>query len=160
MTMSVSDNFLPPLRGLPDPEQDAAFYRGVPSRRLAAWIVDFLIVGAMSLVAIPVFGVLTLGVGFFIAPVVFATLSFIYRVATITGRSATWGMRLMGIELRRGDGERFDFGTALGHVGLYTISLLLTVPLLLSALTVLATRYQQTLHDIVLRTTAINSPED
>jgi uncharacterized RDD family membrane protein YckC len=158
--MSASGDFLPPLPGLPDPERNADFYRGVPSRRLAAWVVDFLIVAAMSVVVIPVFGILTLGFGFFAAPVVFATLSFVYRVATINNRSATWGMRLMGIELRRSDGGRFDFGTALGHVGLYTVSLLLTIPLLLSAIAVLSTRYQQTLHDIVLGTTAINAPED
>lgn len=154
------DDFLPPLRGLPDPDLDRRFYEGVPSRRLVAWIIDFLVVAALSLVVIPLFGILTLGLGFFAAPAVYWGLSFLYRVATLNGRSATWGMRLMGIELRDADGERFGFGMALAHVGLYSLSVFLTIPLFLSALTVLATRYNQTLHDIVLRAAAINTPED
>ena len=154
------DAYLPPLRGLPDPDVDGRFYDGVPSRRLAAWVVDFLTVAALSLVVIPIFGVLTLGLGFFAAPAVYYGLSFLYRVATLSGRSATWGMRLMGIELRDASGERFGFGMALAHVGLYTLSVFLTIPLFLSGLTVLATRYNQTLHDIVLRAAAINAPED
>jgi uncharacterized RDD family membrane protein YckC len=154
------DSYLPAMPGLPDPDIDSSFYDGVPARRFAAWVVDFIIVAAMSVVVIPVFGILTLGLGFFAAPVVFATLSFIYRTATLTSRSATWGMRLMGLEVRTAGGARVDFGIALAHVGLYTLSLFLTVPLAFSALTVLATRYRQTLHDIVLRTTVINAPED
>jgi uncharacterized RDD family membrane protein YckC len=154
------DAFLPTLRGLPDPERDRRFYDGVPSRRFAAWVFDLVIVVALSVVVIPVFGILTLGLGFLAAPLVFAVLSFAYRTATLSSGSATWGMRLVGIELRDAGGRRFDFGMAIAHVGLYTLSLFLTVPLLLSAVTVLSTRYQQTLHDIVLRTTAINTPEE
>jgi uncharacterized RDD family membrane protein YckC len=153
-------SFFGPLPGLPDPDRDPQFYAGVPSRRLAAWVIDFVIVAAISIIAIPIFGILTLGLGFFAAPAVFAVLSFIYRTAMLTSRSATWGMRIMGIELRRGDGERFDFGLALAHVGFYTLSVFLTVPLVITVVTVLSTRYQQTLHDILLRTTAINTPED
>lgn len=157
---NVIDALLPDLRGLPDPERDRRFYDGVPGRRFAAWLVDLVIVIALSIIVIPVFGILTLGLGFFAAPAVFAILSFVYRTWTITSRSATWGMRLMGIELRDAEGRRLDFGMALAHVGLYTISLILTLPLLVTVLTVLTTRYGQTLHDIVLRTTAINAPEE
>ncbi len=152
------DTYLPRLPGLPDPALDRTFYEGVPAKRLVAWGVDFLIVGAASLIVIPVLGVLTLGLGFFVAPAIYATLSFLYRVTTLSGRSATWGMRLMGIELRDADGERFGFGMALAHVGLYTLSLIFTIPLLVSGATVLATRYGQTLHDIVLRAAAIRTP--
>jgi uncharacterized RDD family membrane protein YckC len=157
---NVIDGLLPELRGLPDPERDRRFYDGVPGRRFAAWLIDLVIVVAFSIIVIPVFGILTLGLGFFVAPAVFAVLSFVYRTWTITSRSATWGMRLMGIELRDSEGRRLDFGMALAHVGLYTISLFLTLPLLVTVFTVLTTRYGQTLHDIVLRTTAINAPED
>jgi uncharacterized RDD family membrane protein YckC len=159
MTQTI-DAYLPPLRGLPDPDFDARFYEGVPSRRLVAWLVDFLVVAAISLVVIPIFGILTLGLGFFAAPAVYWSLSFLYRVATLSGRSATWGMQLMGIELRSANGERFGFGMAVAHVGLYSLSVFLTVPLFLSALAVLATRYKQTVHDILLRSAAINVPED
>ncbi len=158
--MSNASSLFGPLPGLPDPDRDPQFYAGVPMRRFAAWVIDLIIVAAISVIAIPVFGIVTLGLGFFAAPAIYAVLSFIYRVATLTSRSATWGMRIMGIELRRGDGQRFDFGLSLAHVGFYTLSVFLTVPLVVTVITVLSTRYRQTLHDILLRTTAINTPED
>jgi uncharacterized RDD family membrane protein YckC len=157
---STIDSFLGPMPGLPDPGLDRQFYTGVPARRLAAWAVDFVVVVLLSLVLIPVVGILTLGLGFFVAPLLFMAVGFAYRVATVASRSATWGMRLMGIELRRSDGTRFDLGFAALHVALYTGTVMLPVLLLASGVTVLATRYQQTLPDLVLRTTAINRPED
>ena len=47
--------------------------------------------------------------------------------ATLAGGSATWGMRFTGIELRRGDGTRFDFATALLHTALYTVCISVVV---------------------------------
>ena len=44
-------------------------------------------------------------------------IAFAYRVLTLGDRSATWGMRAMGIEFRRADGTRFDFGYALAARG-------------------------------------------
>jgi uncharacterized RDD family membrane protein YckC len=157
---NASDFYAFRLEGLPDPEIDRQFYDGVPARRLAAWCVDFVIVVALSIVLVPVFGILTLGLGFVMAPLVFMAISFVYRVATISARSATWGMRLMGIELRRGDGHRLDPLFAVLHVGLYTACVALPLLALVSMVAVLVTRYQQTLPDILLRTTAINRPED
>jgi CBS domain containing-hemolysin-like protein len=98
---NATHQFFGSLHGLPDPERDRQFYEGVPSRRLVAWIVDVLAVIAMSIVVIPVVGLLTLGLAFFVAPLIFMALSFVYRTATLASRSATWGMRLMGIEFRR-----------------------------------------------------------
>jgi uncharacterized RDD family membrane protein YckC len=159
MTQTL-DSFFGPMPGLPDPELDRQFYAGVPGRRFAAWIVDVVLVALVSLVLIPVFGLLTLGLGFFVAPLLFMAIGFAYRVTTVSGRSATLGMRLMGIELRRGDGRRFDLGYATLHTALYTATVMLPVLLLASAVTALGTRYQQTLPDLLLRTTAINPPED
>jgi uncharacterized RDD family membrane protein YckC len=157
---NATHQFFGSLHGLPDPERDRQFYEGVPSRRLVAWIVDVLAVIAMSIVVIPVVGLLTLGLAFFVAPLIFMALSFVYRTATLASRSATWGMRLMGIELRRADGTRFDLAYAAAHTALYTACIAMTPLQVGSIVTVLATRYQQTLPDLVLRTTAINSPED
>jgi uncharacterized RDD family membrane protein YckC len=152
--------FAGPLAGLPDPDRDRQFYQGVPSRRLAAWFVDLFVIVAICLIVIPVFGILTLGFGFFVIPFVFAAVGFVYRVATITGGSATWGMRLMGIELRRGDGSRFDLLTAFLHTAIYTICIGVLVLQVVSMGLILITRYQQGLHDLILGTTAINSPAD
>lgn len=148
------------LPGLPDPELDRQFYAGVPTRRLIAWFIDLAVALFFGLPIALFFGLATLGFGFALFPFLLASVSFVYRVLTISGGSATWGMRVMGIELRRADGARFDFGTALMHTALYTLSIAFVVAQLISCLAMVGTRYGQGLPDLVLRTTAINRPED
>jgi uncharacterized RDD family membrane protein YckC len=87
-------------------------------------------------------------------------VGFLYRTASIASGSATWGMRFMGIELRRHDGSRFDLTTALLHTGIYTVSFSVIVLQIISCGAILTTRYGQGLNDIILRTTAINRPAD
>jgi len=65
--------------GLPNPIQDPQFYKGVPFRRLVAWVIDSVIIVFLAVLAAIVFGVMTLGIGFLIAPLVGATVSFTYR---------------------------------------------------------------------------------
>jgi uncharacterized RDD family membrane protein YckC len=149
-----------PMDGLPDPERDRQFYEGVPGRRLAAWFVDVAIILAIGVPLALVFGLMTLGFGFAIFPLIVAGVGFFYRTATIAGGSATWGMRFVGIEFRRGDGTRFDFVTALAHTALYTVAFGVVLLQLVSCMAMLGTRYGQGLPDIVLGTTAINRPAD
>jgi uncharacterized RDD family membrane protein YckC len=149
-----------PMDGLPDPERDRQFYEGVPGRRLAAWFVDVAIILAIGVPLALVFGLMTLGFGFAIFPLIVAGVGFFYRTATIAGGSATWGMRFVGIEFRRGDGTRFDFVTALAHTALYTDAFGVVLLQLVSCMAMLGTRYGQGLPDIVLGTTAINRPAD
>lgn len=159
--MSHSLNaYLGPMSGLPDPERDRQFYEGVPSRRLAAWFVDVAVALIFGVPLALMFGLATLGLGFLAFPLIVMGVGFFYRTATIAGRSATWGMRLMGIELRRHDGSRFDFLTALLHTALYTVSVGMVVLQFLSVLGMVASRYGQGLPDFVLRTTMINRPAD
>lgn len=148
------------LAGLPDPEMDRQFYEGVPARRLAAWMIDLLITLLVGVPAAVMFGLMTLGFGFALFPFLVATVGFVYRVATIAGGSATWGMRAMGIELRRADGSRFDFAAAIMHTALYTISFGVVVLQIVSCVSMVASRYGQGLPDVILRTTAINRPAD
>ncbi|MER2509879.1 MAG: RDD family protein [Amaricoccus sp.] len=148
------------LAGLPDPEMDRQFYEGVPARRLAAWMIDLLITLLIGVPAAVMFGLMTLGFGFALFPFLVATVGFVYRVATIAGGSATWGMRAMGIELRRADGSRFDFAAAIMHTALYTISFGVVVLQIVSCVSMVASRYGQGLPDVILRTTAINRPAD
>lgn len=148
------------LAGLPDPDHDPQFYRGVPARRFAAWLIDVAIILCVGVPIAVLFGVLTLGIGFLAFPLIVPAVGFAYRVWTISDRSATWGMRIMGIEFRRGDGRRFDFPTALGHVAIYTVSMMFVLVQMVSCVMMVGTRYGQGLSDIVLRTTAINRPID
>jgi uncharacterized RDD family membrane protein YckC len=147
-----------PMAGLPDPELDRQFYEGVPARRLVAWFVDVALVLFVGVPLALLFGLFTLGFALF--PFVIAGTGFLYRVATIAGGSATWGMRFAGIELRRGDGSRFDLTTAVLHTGIYMVCIGTVALQAISCLTIVGTRYRQSLADIILGTTAINAPAD
>lgn len=155
-----ADAYTGPMAGLPDPDRDAQFYERVPSRRLVAWFVDVVLILLVGVPVAVVFGLATLGFGFALFPFVIAAVGFLYRTATIAGGSATWGMRFTGIELRRGDGTRFDLLTALLHTGIYAVCISMVVLQFVSCLTIVGTRYRQSLADIVLGTTAINRPAD
>ena len=155
-----ADRLSGPMAGLPDPEHDRQFYEGVPARRLVAWFIDLAIVLAVGVPVAVVFGLMTLGFGFALFPIVVGGIGFLYRTATIAGGSATWGMRVTGIEFRRGDGSRFDLMTAFLHTAIYAVALSVIVLQLISCVAILATRYRQSLPDIVLGTTAINRPAD
>ena len=150
-----------PLSGLPDPDLDRRFYAGVPLRRFVAWLLDVTIILLVGVPLALVFGVLTLGFGLALFPVIVGGVGFLYRVATLAGpSSATLGMRFVGIEFRRGDGTRFDTPTAVIHTAIYLLCLGVVVLQLLSCVTIVATRYRQSVADLVLGTTAINRPED
>ena len=155
-----ADSLNAPMAGLPDPERDPQFYDGVTTRRFVAWCVDLLIVLLVGVPLATLFGLMTLFVGFSIFPLIVAGVGFAYRVLTIAGGSATWGMRFTGIELRRGDGSRLDFPYALAHTVLYAVCVGFFPLQLVSCATILGSRYRQSLGDMLLGTTAINRPAD
>jgi uncharacterized RDD family membrane protein YckC len=149
-----------PMAGLPDPDLDPQFYRGVRTRRLTAWVIDLVIILLIGVPLATVFGLMTLGFGFALFPLLVAGVGFFYRTATIASGSATWGMRFTGIELRRSDGTRFDLAMALAHTAIYTVAIGSGILQLISCLTILGTRYRQSLADIILGSTMINRPAD
>lgn len=137
---------------VPDPYHQPEFYADVPVKRLLAWIVDTLLIAALVALVIP----FTAFVGLFFLPVLFLVLGFLYRWITIAGSSATWGMRLMAIELRDGYGRRFDSGMALLHTLGYTISLAFPILQIISIGLMLTGSRKQGLTDNVFGTVAIN----
>lgn len=142
--------------GLPDPETDRQFYAGVPARRLFAFLVDIVIVWGIALLI----GALTLGIGLFLLGPIVAAVDFLYRVATITNNSSTWGMRLMGIELRQRNGARFDLPHAFGHTILFYIALAFAPAQLVSVFLMAGSAMGRGLHDLPFGSTMINSPAD
>lgn len=140
--------------GLPDPVSQADFYATVPTKRLLAWVVDVILLVVLTAIAVP----FTAFTGLFFLPFLYAVISFVYRVGTLSGGSATLGMRLMGIEFRTSRGERFDFGAALLHTVLYTIWISTFVLQLISIAMMLTTARKQGLSDIILGSAAINKP--
>jgi uncharacterized RDD family membrane protein YckC len=137
---------------LPDPARHPGFYADVPAKRAMAWLIDTVFIAFVVAVLIPFTGFLAL----FILGFVYLVVSFLYRWLTIAKLSATPGMAIMGIELRDGQGRRFDGGMAFLHTLAYSMSVAFVFPQLLSvALMVLSPR-KQGLTDHVLGSVAIN----
>jgi uncharacterized RDD family membrane protein YckC len=137
---------------IPDPYHQPEFYADVPVKRLLAWVVDSLLIAALVALIIP----FTAFMGLFFMPFLFLVLGFLYRWITIAGGSATWGMRLMAIELRDSHGRRFDSATALLHTLGYTISLAFPLLQIISIGLMLTGTKKQGLTDNMLGTVAIN----
>lgn len=137
---------------LPDPERQPEFYADVPVKRLLAWIVDILLVAVLCLLALP----FTAFTGIFFFPFLMLVVGLIYRTLTIAGGSATWGMRLMSIELRDRRGERLDFGQALMHTLGYSVSLAFPLLQAISIVLMLTGERRQGLTDLVLGTVMLN----
>ena len=140
--------------GLPDPEMDSQFYEKVPSRRLVAWVFDGIITFGMTFLI----SVLTIGLGFFIFPFIWLVVGLIYRTFTISSKSSTWGMRMVGIEFRDKDGQKLSSGLALAHTLIFIIGTGFFFVQILSIVLILTSRYGQSVQDMILGTTAINRP--
>ncbi|GGL60820.1 RDD family protein [Wenxinia marina] len=143
-----------PLIGLPDPETRPEFYRGTAVKRAIAWVLDVTLIAILAVLVLP----FTAFTGLFFFPMLMLVLGFVYRWLTLSGGSATWGMRLMGIEIRDRTGERLDSQTALLHTAGYTVSVLAAPAQLISAILMLVTPRGQGLTDMILGTAAMNRP--
>jgi len=144
--------------GLPNPIQDPQFYKGVPFRRLVAWVIDSVIIVFLAVLAAIVFGVMTLGIGFLIAPLVGATVSFTYRCMFIAAKSATPGMLVMGIEFRTLNGSRFELKEAAIHTLAFMVVFLTFFGQVASVIMMGTTEYGRGLPDLLLGSTVINRP--
>jgi len=138
--------------GLPDPDLHAEFYADVPIKRLLAFIVDAVLIVVITLLLIP----LTAFTALFFLGFLGMIVSFAYRTLTLASRSATPGMRLMAIEFRNHRGDRFDLGTAFWHTMLFTVSMSMVLPQVVSIILMLTSERRQGLSDMFLGTAAIN----
>jgi uncharacterized RDD family membrane protein YckC len=144
--------------GLPDPIHDARFYDGVALRRLVAFVIDVALIGALAVLAVLVFGVATLGLGFLAAAPIVLAVSFVYRAGSLATWSATPGMALAGVELRRFDGRPFGTVEAIGHTLLFMVFFGLVLPQLVSVFLMLVSTPGRALHDMPFGAAAINRP--
>ena len=144
--------------GLPDPIRDTQFYQGLPARRLVAFLIDFMVIAVLALLVTLLFGVATLGLGFALAAPIGAVVGFLYRYFTIARASATPGMALVGVELRRRDGARFDGWEAAMHTALFTVMFMTVLPQIASVAMMAFGRDGRGLHDAALGSAMINRP--
>ncbi|NNE86577.1 MAG: RDD family protein [Silicimonas sp.] len=140
------------MSGLPNPTSQAELYEDVPTKRFFAWIIDVVVIAVLTALVTP----FTFFTALFFLPVLYAVLSFLYRWVTLTTGSATWGMRMVALEMRQSDGRPFTGSTAFLHTVGYVISVV-TFPLqLISIALMLMSERKQGLSDMVLGTAAIN----
>lgn len=137
----------------PDPDTQPQFYAGVPTKRLVAWILDTILIAVICLILVP----FTAFTGLFFFPLLMLVVGFLYRIATLAGGSATWGMRLMSVEIRLGDDRPLDGTTAFLHTLGYSISFAIPVLQLISIVLMLTSARRQGLTDMVLGTVALNN---
>jgi uncharacterized RDD family membrane protein YckC len=137
---------------LPDPKTQPEFYESVVTKRLLAWVLD---ISMIACIIVPIF-FFTLGLAFLIAAPLWLVISFLYRWATLSNRSATLGMRVMSIELRSARGQRLDGGTAFIHTLGYLLSSGMFLVQLVSIACMLASRRGQSLTDLALGTVMLN----
>ncbi|MHB0952299.1 MAG: RDD family protein [Allorhizobium sp.] len=145
-----------PLYAAPD---DWRAYSGVLSRRVFAFLIDYMIIALLWVpAAVLVFflGILTLGLGFLLYPILFFVVAGLYFGVSLAGPfQATPGMRAMGIAMVRLDGRKLDFVTAIAHLALFWILNSVLTPLIL--LVGLFTERSRLVHDLLVGTATIRT---
>ncbi len=144
---------------IPAVQDDWRTYSGVLSRRVFAFILDYVIVALLCIPAAIVLFVIslaTLGLGFFLYPALFVIVAGLYFGMTVGGAAqASLGMRSVGIGMRRVDGQRIDFMTAIVHLVLFWILNSVLTPLVL--LVGLFTERSRLLHDLLIGTVTVRT---
>ena len=139
---------------LPTRFEETRALDGVRTRRIFAFLIDYLIVGLLLVpfgILVFFLGLLTFGLAWGLFGVLAPLVAIIYIWNTLGGpNQATTGMRAMGIRLDRLDGRRIDGLTAVVHSILFWAGNVILSPLVL-LVTLFADR-KRTLHDLLLGT--------
>ena len=146
-----------------DPGANPELFEGVLARRVIAFLVDLVIIAIPPIFAaifIFMVGLVTFGIGWLLfwllwpATVIWAV--FYYGFTFGAAASATFGMRLMDLEMRTWYGAPAYFVLGAAHAIVYWIMVSFLTPLIL--LVGLFNERRRLLHDILLGTVVINSP--
>ena len=138
---------------------DYRLYEGVRTRRIFAFVIDYLIVLLLLIpfgILVFLLGLLTLGLGWMLFSVLFPAVALTYVWNTLGGpRQATTGMQVMSIRLERLDGGRIDGLFAVVHTVLFWAGNVILTPLILLATLFLDRK--RTVHDLLLGTVVVRS---
>lgn len=141
------------------PSLDDAALDGVRTRRVMAFVLDYVLIAILLVPAwllVAVFGLLTFGLAWAAFAVLGPAVALIYVAVTMGGpRQATLGMRAMDIVVERLDGQRIDGMTAIMHTVLFWAGNAILSPLIL--LGTLFTWRKRTLHDMLLATQVVRT---
>lgn len=145
-----------------DPAAQPELFEGVLSRRIVAFLIDFIIIAIPIVLAamfIFVFGIVTLGLGFALywllppATVIWAVCYFGLTLGSAS--SATIGMRAMDLEMRTWYGARSYFVLGAVHAIVFWLTVSALTPFVL--LVAFFNERRRLLHDILLGTVVINN---
>jgi len=138
---------------------DVRAYDGVRSRRIFAFLIDYLIVLLLMIpfgLVVFLLGIVTLGFGWMLFGALFPLVAILYVWNTLGGeQQATVGMRMMNIRLDRLDGRPVDGLFAVVHSVLFWAANAILTPLVL-VIALFADR-KRTLHDLLLGTVVTRS---
>jgi uncharacterized RDD family membrane protein YckC len=147
-----------------DPDTHPEFFDGVLARRIVAFIIDVVMIAlpvifvAMLIFA---FGIVTLGFGWalywFLSPMTVIWAIVYFGLTLGSPSSATIGMRVMGIEMRTWHGAPAYFVLGAVHAIAFWFTVSFFTPFVL--LVAFFNQRRRLLHDILLGTVVINSPE-
>ena len=142
-----------------DPVKDPQLFQGLIRKRSVAFIVDAIIILALTVVAyvvVALLSIITLGLAWLLFGLVFPAVGLGYNALTIGGpNSATIGQRMMGLEVRMWFGGKVTPWIAAFHALLFWFSLVVFCPILLWAF---FDPRKRTLHDILAGVLVINRP--
>jgi uncharacterized RDD family membrane protein YckC len=147
-----------------DPDLNPELFEGVLSRRVLAFLIDFLVISVPVVLAamfIFAFGIVTLGFGwalYWLLPPGSVIWAVAYFGLGLGGpRSATIGMRVMDLEMRTWYGTPAYFVLGAVHAIAFWISVSALTPFVL--LVPFFNRRKRLLHDILLGTVIVNNAE-
>ena len=147
--------------GAYDPYANPQLFSGVLMRRVLAFVVDFIVISipvVLAVIFIAVFGLVTLGLGwglFWLVSPATVIWPIVYYGMSLGGpHSATWGMRMMDLQMRTFTGTPGYFLLGCAHAVLFWASVSFLTPLVL--VVGLLNGRRQLLHDLVLGTVVVN----
>lgn len=138
---------------------DIRAYDGVRTRRIFAFLIDYLIVGLISIpfaIVVLLLGIITFGLGWALFGILLPVVALIYVWFTLGSRDqATTGMKMMNIRLERLDGRPVDGMFAIVHSIMFWAGNVILTPLVL--LITLFSDRKRTLHDLLLGTAVVRT---
>jgi uncharacterized RDD family membrane protein YckC len=145
-----------------DPATQPELFDGVLARRVVAFAIDFIVIAvpvALAAMFIFAFGIITLGLGFalyWLLPSATVIWAVVYFGVTLGGpHSATFGMRVVDLEMRTWYGAPAYFVLGAVHAVAYWFTVSFFTPFVL--LVAFFNERRRLLHDIVLGTVIINN---
>lgn len=147
-----------------DPVTHPELFDGVLARRVVAFVIDAVLILVPVVIAalfIFLFGLVTFGFGWLLfwllSPATVIWVLLYYGFGFGSPASATIGMRVMGIEMRTWYGSPAYFVLGAVHAIIFWLTISTLTPLIL--VVGFFNERGRLLHDILLGTVVINSPE-